>query len=354
MIHSDSKNEITIDPDYQPVLPEDDGLQITDFSKGDFEWWYFDVFDQAKGCFLKIVLHIGTDPLRTRITPQLALSINTPEKSDSLILPFSLSELKAGKEICNISVDDRIRIWTTQDHPFVYSISINVPRFRCKFRFENTIDGWKPKGYKTIYQSGKRSSEFYWVIPQPGATVDGEFSFENNSYKLTGAHGYHDHNYLKVDREHPLYLDALADKWYWGKCHAGEFTMIFTDVHFKNSRSQAIMVTENNKIINCLYTLTDCSVKEYGYDHTLRTEYPKSLIIRSLDEHIPLKAEFEFEKILDKKDLLEGVNPVLQFLIKKLIAKPAYHGIFCKVRLEINTTCAEGYGNFESMVFRGK
>ena len=354
MIHSDSINAITIDPGDQPVLPEDDGLQITDFRKGDFEWWYFDVFDQATGCFLKIVLHIGTDPLRTRVFPQLAISINTPEKSENLILSFKLSELKADTRLCDISVDDKIRIWTSRDYPSLYSISVNIPRFRCNFRFENKTEGWKPTGYNTSYQSGKKRSEFYWVIPQPNATVTGEFFFENKSYKLTGANGYHDHNYLKVDREHPLYLDDLADKWYWGKCHAGRFTMIFTDVHFKHSRSQAIMVAENNKIINCLYSLADCSVKENGYDQTLRTEYPKSFIIRSLDELFSFKAEFEFEKILDRKDLLEGVNPALKFLIKKLIAKPAYHGIFCKVRLEINTEYVEGYGNFESMVFRGK
>ena len=338
----------------QAFLPEDDGLQITDFRKGDFEWWYFDVFDQATGCFLKIVLHIGTDPLRVRVFPQLALSLNTPEKSENLILPFKINELKADTRLCNISVDDRIKIWTTPDSPSVYFIAIKIPRFKGDFRFESVTKGWKPKENKKTYSSGKKKAEFYWIIPQPKATVFGEFTFENKTYKITGANCYHDHNYLKVDREHPLYLDALADKWYWGKCNTGRFTIIFTDVHFRHSRSQAIMVAENNKIINCLYSLADCSVKENGYDQTLQTEYPKSFIIRSLDEHFPFKAEFEFEKILDHKDLLEGVNPVLKFLIKKLIAKPVYHGIFCKVRLEINTTCVEGYGNFESMVFRGK
>jgi len=347
-------NEIPKDPVYQPVLPEDDGLQITDFRKGDFEWWYFDVFDQAAGCFLKIVIHIGTDPLRTRIYPQLALSINTPEKSESLTFPFRLSKLNASKEICNISVDDIIRIWTSRDNPSVYFISVNIPRFRCNFRFENTIKGWKPGGFKTNYQSGKKSSEFYWVIPQPGAIVDGEFFFENKSFKLTGAKGYHDHNYLKVGREYPLYLDSLVNKWYWGKCHAGRYTIIFTDVSFKKSRSQGIMVAEDNKIIHSLYSLTDCTVKEYGYDEILKSKYPASIIIKSNDENFPLHAEFEFEKILDHKDLLEGVNPLLKFLIKKLIAKPFYHGIFSRVRLEIKNQMLDGYGNFESMVFREK
>ena len=59
------------------VRPEDDGLQIVDFTRGDFEWWYFDINDQVSGCFIKIVVHIGTDPLRTRVFPQLAISVNT-------------------------------------------------------------------------------------------------------------------------------------------------------------------------------------------------------------------------------------------------------------------------------------
>ncbi|MCJ7448055.1 MAG: hypothetical protein MUO72_10195 [Bacteroidales bacterium] len=49
-------------------------LQIVDYVKGDFEWWYFDINDQPSDCFLKIVMHIGTNPLRTRIFPQSAIS----------------------------------------------------------------------------------------------------------------------------------------------------------------------------------------------------------------------------------------------------------------------------------------
>jgi len=347
-------NEIPKDPVYQPVLPEDDGLQITDFRKGDFEWWYFDVFDQAAGCFLKIVIHIGTDPLKTRIFLQLALSINTPDKSESLTLPLNMEDLIADTSQCNITVGNRIKIRTEPGSTEIYSIKTDIPEFKCDFRFEGAIEGWKPQGNKMVHQKGKKKSEFYWIIPQPRSIVSGVFFYRNKTYKMTRATGYHDHNYLKVDREYPLYLDSLVNKWYWGKCNAGKYTMIFTDVSCKNNRSQAVMIAEDNKIIHISYSLTDCSVKEYGYDENLHSEYPASIVIKSNDENFPLHAEFEFEKILDHKDLLEGVNPLLKFLIKKLIAKPVYHGIFSRVRLEIKNQLLEGYGNFESMVFRGK
>lgn len=336
------------------IHPEDDGLQITDFTTGDFEWWYFDTIDQTSGCFLKIVLHIGTDPLRTRVLPQVAVSVNTPEKSESLYYPFIFTELKADTRHCNISVNDKIKIWTDPDNYSVYFIQIDIPGFKCNFRFACEIKGLKPFGRKIMYQCGKKKGDFSWVIPMPKGSVEGDFVYENRKYSITGAIGYHDHNYIKPDRKHPLYLDKLARKWYWGKCYADMFTVIFADIYSRTSRILSLIVAEDNKIIHSSNVLTDCSVKKYGYDKILRSEYPSSLSIKSLDEHFIFQAEFEFEKILDRKDLLEGVNPVLKFLIKRLVARPAYHGILTKVRLEINKTRLEGSGNFESMVFRGK
>ncbi|MCJ7448056.1 MAG: hypothetical protein MUO72_10200 [Bacteroidales bacterium] len=188
----------------------------------------------------------------------------------------------------------------------------------------------------------------------PKARVDGDFFYENKKYTVTSAIGYHDHNYIKVDRKYPLFLDAMAIKWYWGKFYADRFTVIFADIYSRTNRTLSLMVAEHNKIIHSSNNLIDCSVSTSGYDNVLKAKYPASLKIKSLDEHFPFQAEFESDRILDRKDLLEGVNPVLKFLIKRLVAKPVYHGIFAKVKLEINNVHIQGTGNFESMVFRGK
>jgi hypothetical protein len=351
----------TVDPGPVPadtyeltVKPEDDGLQIVDFTRGDFEWWYFDINDQVSGCFLKIVVHIGTDPLRTRVFPQLAISINTREKSESFFHPFNFSEMHADTGQCNISVGDKIKIRTDFNEHFDYLIETDIPEFKCNFRFKGCIEGWKPFGNKLLYQSGKKKGDFSWVIPMPKAMVDGYFFYENRKYTITSAIGYHDHNYIKVDRKYPLYLDALAIKWYWGKFYADRFTVIFADIYSMTNRTLSLMVAEQNKVIHSSNNLIDCSVSTSGYDSILKVKYPASLEIKSLDEHFPFRAELEFDKILDRKDLLEGVNPVLKYLIKKLVAKPVYHGISAKARLEISNIRLEGYGNFESMVFRSK
>jgi len=332
--------------------PEDDGRQIADYTRGDFEWWYFDINDKASGCFLKIILHIGTDPLRTRVFPQLAVSVTTPEKSENLYYFFSFSEMQADKHSCNISVSDKIKIRTEfNEHP-VYFIEIEIPGFKCSFRFIGEIDGWKPYGNKIVYQKGKRKGDFSWVIPMPGARVEGEFYFEGRKYVMTGAIGYHDHNCIKPDRKNPLYIDDLANKWYWGKFHADIYTVIFADVYSRINRTLSLMMAENNKIIHSSNNLINISVLASGYDNILKTKYPESISIKSLDDQFPFQAEIESDRILDRKDLLDGVNPVLKFLIRKLIAKPVYHGIIAKVRTVIHNNHIEGYGNFESMVFR--
>jgi len=336
------------------LLPEDDGLQIVDYVKGDFEWWYFDINDYKLGCFLKIVVHVGTDPLRTRVFPQIAISVNTPEKSESFVYPFVIEELRADTQQCNISVREAVKIWEECNEPHVYFIKIDIPGYKCNFKFTGEVEGWKPFGKKIPYQSGKKKVDFSWIIPLPKARVEGDFFYKEKQYNLTGATGYHDHNYVKPDRKNPLYLDDLVIKWYWGKCYAGRYTVIFADIYCRINRTLSLMVAEQNKIIYSANNLIDCSVLSFGFDKDVKVTYPATLKIKSLDMQFPFQAEFDFDKILDRKDLLEGVNPLLKFLIKKLIAKPAYHGILSKVRLNIKNSNLEGSGNFESMVFREK
>jgi hypothetical protein len=346
--------QVIMDPKELTLLPEDDGIQIVDYIKGDFEWWYFDINDQISGYFLKIVLHVGTDPLRTRVFPQLVISVNTPEKRESFFHPFEIKELKADTRQCNISVRDEVKIWEENNDHQGYFIKIDIPGFKCNFIFSCEVEGWKPFGKQIPYRSGKKKTDFSWIIPIPKARVEGDFFCKDKKYQLTGATGYHDHNYVKPDRKNPLYLDDLAIKWYWGKCFAGRFTVIFADIYCTTNRTLSFMVAEQNKIIYSSNNLIDCSVLSFGFDKDVKSAYPAILKIKSLDEQFPFQADFVFDKILDSKDLLEGVNPVLKFFIKKLIAKPVYHGILTKVRLNIKNSHHEGSGNFESMVFREK
>ena len=60
-----------------------DGYLLGSERTGNFEWWYFDCRDPANKCTLKIVIHLGSDPLRKSFFPTLALV----QQGDEVIYP---------------------------------------------------------------------------------------------------------------------------------------------------------------------------------------------------------------------------------------------------------------------------
>lgn len=342
------------DAEILSVRPEDDGLHIVDFQKGDFEWWYFDVMDRETSCFIKMVIHIGTDPLRSRIFPQLAVSVNTPERSDAIAQDYSLGELRADTRTCDLSLGNGIQVRADPSDQSVYYIRIDVRDFRCSFRFTGSIEGWKPLGNEIIQQMGRKTSAFSWVIPIPRGLVDGEFEFGGKSYEIKHAVGYHDHNYVRMAKRRPLYLDDLITRWYWGKGYAGDHSVIFMDTHCRTNRIRSLMVSDGHRIVYSANNAVESTVVSYGSDPELNINYPEQIRVRSTDAAFQFQADFVCDRISDRKDLLEGIHPLARFLIRALVAKPAYHGILSGVRLKTDGPWMEGYGNFESMVFRAK
>ena len=338
-------------PDHA-LKPEDDGFHIVDPVPGDFEWWYFDLVDENSGCFLKVVIHIGTDPLKTRIWPQLAVSLKTPGYQGSFSESYDLNDIEADTSSCSIAIKDQIRVWAqTRDQP-EYHIRIDLSQFQCKLKFISTLEGWKPFGNEVRFKIGNRTSAFSWTIPVPRARVEGEFFFENKKFTIADAIGYHDHNYVRIDRQHPLHLDGLVSRWYWGKAYVDRFTVIFGDIYCKTNRIISFMVAENKKIIHSSNNIIDCQVMATGYDHSLKVKYPASISIRLDTADLPLQATFNFDGVMDRKDLLEGINPVLRWLIKRMVARPVYHGLRARVRLNLSDHSWDGFGNYESMMFR--
>ncbi|MBN1599287.1 MAG: hypothetical protein JW894_13415 [Bacteroidales bacterium] len=336
------------------VSPEDDGLHITKFNIGDFEWWYFDFIDRSSECFIKIVIHIGTDPLKTKIYPQLALSINTPERSESITVQYEIDDIVADTNRCNISIKNEVSIWTKDDIQAEYFVKVKIPKFHCDLHFTGEIEGWKPMGNEVEHQIGKKKGFFAWTIPMPKAKVDGTFIYRYEKYNVNGAIGYHDHNYNKVHKRNPLYLDELVTRWYWGKCYANRFTVIFMDTVCKTNRTLSLMVAEYNKIIHSSNNRIEFSVTSTSYDSILKTDSPSSLIIKSTDADFPFEAEFIFDKMLDSKDLLEEINPLLKWIIKKMVAKPVYYGVLAQTKIKIYNKKFDGFGNYELMVFRNR
>ena len=337
------------------VLPSGDSFHLSTPVIGNFEWWYFDIMDLKTNCILKIVAHLGTDPLRKRFFPKLAISVKTPSKKQTITKHYSMGDFNASTKFCDVKLKDEFHAFVElSGKNNLYQLFINIPEFSANLTFISEIAGWKPLGDKVPIEKGGKKGVFFWVIPIPKAKVMGEFSFGSEKYKLENAIGYHDHNYWKVDVNKKLFVDDVISKWYWGKCFAKDYTIIFMDTYFKTHPIQSLMIARKDKIIHSSNNLIKVVVNELKEDEEIKTSYPSKITIRSIEENNPFQMILNSKEVIDKRDLLEGINPFIKCLIKLFVSRPAYYGILAESIINIAHEEIKGMAIYELMSFRNK
>jgi hypothetical protein len=343
-----------IDRSESKLSPSDDGFHVTTREIGDFEWWYFDVYDQDTDCSLKIVAHLGTDPLRRRFYPQLAVSVRSPSVKRTLIRTYALEDFTGSTDFCDVRLKTEFRAYGgSPNEANVYHISVNADKFRANLNFDRQIEGCKPLGAEVEAEKGSKKGVFFWAIPLPKAKVVGEFSLSGKKYTIKEGLGYHDHNYWKVDRECKLFMDDIISKWYWGRSYAEGYTVIFMDVYFRQHQIKSLVIADETNIIHCSLNTTDVVPQDFRLDADLKSQYPTRITVKSLDHNNLFQMTLKAKEIVDKRDLLEGVNPVVKWLIKLLVSRPAYFGILAESVVELDNDEIKGTALYEIMSFRG-
>ena len=352
-----NKNKLEVSPSEQSesskfLLPANDGYLLDLQRIGNFEWWYFDCIDIQNNCMLKIVVHLGTNPLRKRFFPTLALSIKTPEDTRAMEVRYDLKDFHADKNRCNIKLSQDCHIYSDIDDSGQYHIEINITEFRASLIFKQTVPTWVPPGHKIKVLKGNRHSEFFWNVPQPRSIVNGSFEYSNISYTLNDAIGYHDHNYWQLNSKQGLFIDEVVTKWYWGKCVIGPYIIIFMEIWMSGMNVKSIMVSEHDKIVYSTDKNITIKINNEIMHAPLKSKYPSQITIQNDNEDFPFKLVLNSKELIESKDLLRGVNPIITWLIKSLIAKPAYYGIYSNAILETSEQKLVGFGFYELMLFR--
>jgi hypothetical protein len=195
----DTSQSIT-DPVVLTGQPVDDALRLTALEIGNFEWWYFDLIDARHGAVVKLVAHLGTDPLRTQFAPTVAVAVWTPHRSTTVRQRFALDDLQASRDTCEVTIKDAWHVCLEPGTQApMYHLTVNLPTFRATLRFQGQLAGWQPLGHVVPMQQGRKSAAFVWVVPLPRAAVEGVFALDGVDYELAEALGYHDHNVWQVD-----------------------------------------------------------------------------------------------------------------------------------------------------------
>lgn len=335
------------------ITPSDDGFHLGRPEIGDFEWWYFDLFDTVKECVLKVVAHIGTDPLRRTVFPQLAVSFRAPFEARAFQRRYAMDDLRASEDHCDVRLgeDCHIRVAPSGNRA-AYRLEVKTPDFGAGLVFTPEIPGWNPLGGMVEIARKTLGGTFSWIIPVPRARVKGGFRFGDETYLIEDALGYHDHNYWRVNRNSKLFMDDIITGWYWGRFLGTDHTVIFMATRFKTHSIRSLMISRDKRIVSSSNNLMEILVDELRKDEQLKVPYPSKVLVRSLDRDNPFSMTIHFREIVEKKDLLEGLPGIARWLIKGFVAKPVYFGLLGEARIRGAYGETSGPAVYEMMLFR--
>ena len=336
------------------ISPADDGFHLSTPEIGDFEWWYFDVHGPDNHCTLKVVAHLGTDPLRKKLYPQLVVSINSPTEKQTFTKVYALDDFTASTEYCDVRLGNEFRVYVdASNETNLYHIVVNVDGISAKLDFDGCLEGCKPIGDEVEAERGKKQGAFFWAIPLPKAKVRGEFSVGARKYAIREGLGYHDHNYWKVGGKPKLFMDDIISKWYWGRCFAEDYTVIFMDIYFRGGQIKSLLVGQGNSLIHCSNKAIEVSVSDFKKDGQINTSYPTRITVKSVVEGEPFQMILRSKELAHKRDLLEDVDPIVRWFVRFLVSKPAYFGVLADGIVKLADKEVKGTALYEMMYFRG-
>ena len=341
--------KVITDPVKLQTTLSDDGLHLDNFNPGNFEWWYFDIIDPDTNCILKMIAHLGTDPLRRNFFPQIAVSVKTPSSKKSIIQKYPLNQFAAERNACSVRIAEQFNCYVHKNN---YHIVIDIPGFSGKFTYNCDLPGWKPFGDEVSINKKRRHGAFGWVVPVPGASVTGFFTVEGQTYQLKNASGYHDHNFWKIGQAKRLFIDEVISKWYWGRFKCGNNTIIFMNTHFSQNQLTSLYIAEGKNLIHSSNNSARFHIDRKKNDTILQCSYPEEAVIKTTKASGRHTIILKTREVIDRKDLLEGIHPIISFLIKLLVAKPAYIGLEVTCDLLQAGQTLHGRGIFEFMLFR--
>ncbi len=85
------------------------------------------------------------------------------------------------------------------------------------------------------------------------------------------------------------------------------------------------MIAEEDRIIYSTERDLTLAMEEEIQHKTLKSSYPSRISLRTGDSGFPFKLVLRGKELIEAKDLLDGVNPLIARGIKFLVARPAYY-----------------------------
>ncbi|HDP26103.1 MAG TPA: hypothetical protein ENN34_11765 [Deltaproteobacteria bacterium] len=280
-------------------------------AKKPFEWWYFDGHLDSGETFVGVFFN----PSFTTNKPGVA---------------FSLYDASWEKETFLISLRDEEMFSSTDDvhiecpagyvhmvDETTYDVMWDMGEIKAEFTLTTEAPGWRPRGDDGVNED---HLDFFWAVHQARNRIEGTLTRGEVTTRVTGI-GYFDHNWGKKP------LHEITKNWIWGRILAGEYTIIYADVHYidPSITSRPLYIARGDEVIVGVGSPT-VTQWDFVTHPILKRHYPRNILIEYSHGDIEATFAITFKELVEEVDLLgvSSLHPFAQWIARTFFARPTY------------------------------
>lgn len=332
------------------VEPWEDGYRTANESDA-FEWWYFDCqFDDGSTCVITFSTKPNTKPKSPLAPAVLIMSRSSDGESKRASRDAEPSQFSSSKESCDVKIGPS---WVKGDLDH-YELHAEADNLSADLSFERKAPSWRP-GAGATFMDSEKTKYFAWVVPVPYGTVEGTMSIEGNTAQVKGT-VYHDHNWGN------FVLAGMIDHWYWGRAHAGEYSLIFSQMTtagifgFGAVKLPVFFLAKGEEILTGDGLPMTLKVSDFVEGPGGR-HYPEKLDLNWHAEEGTIEIKIRNPKLIESLDMLEDIKWFIKPLVH-VVMNPYYYDFDAEMEIEIDfkgiKSSESGRVIYEQMLFHKK
>jgi len=283
--------------------------------KQPFEWWYFDGHLDSGETF------VGTfhDPNFVSGKPGVTFTLyKTDWTSETYSADLKNGELQVSKHDINIkSPAGYVR--RHDENTFLAGWSFEG--IKVDLKLTTLAPGWLP-GYGN--SADLDTIDFFWAVHQGKCLVEGTI-IKNGVPRQVKGEGYADHNWGRKP------LNEIVRSWVWGRILAGDYTIIYADVNYRDpafNQARPLYIAKGETIIVGSGSPTILQ-QNFDMHPALQRYYPRQIDIDYTSGAIAAHISISFKALVENVDLLtvSGQNKFSQWFARTFVARPTYFRI---------------------------
>lgn len=246
------------------------------------EWWYFNLVDADQGLEAAFAYSVIDPTNRSRLGLASVLAVvYQPDGHFQQIAHSSPESFRASEEQADVSIatesgDGQIEV--IDDHRYRVRGRVSGAH-QVAWNLEYTRHGepWLGLDRRNV---GRREWErMSWLVGMPGASVSGEVEIDGRPYQVTGARGYHDHNWGEW-RPHGV-------RWNWAQYSEPGLTLALGDfmtapegvVGFDYQGRRTVFAKDQYRLIHTAWSTDEENGRRFPTTSWLRAENETTLLL---------------------------------------------------------------------------